>query len=267
MIELQYLASAFNKLFGTDDFEVHLNTNLIPDDTNPKTICTMVALRVPFAIQDVNSETLQLTFTFDLIASDDAIRDKRLALIKDVLGWKSFQITTPDNETYNCDSFLEQQPLGLPRIDTSVTIQQVVVSGTCLVAVSGLGALVSNRINTYIDNTPVKVISSNSQLEKGTDSLLNLSGDSSLVDVREISRGNTAEYTLLYTGSDLDNDFIKYIESGNESDSNRIYTVRRVYPSFEIQNTVKLISGTVIQQAGAYLLYKVNFQKVEVEED
>ncbi|MFQ7034537.1 MAG: hypothetical protein ACLRTQ_01990 [Candidatus Borkfalkia sp.] len=66
---------------------------------------------MPFALGDVDSETLQLTFTFDLTVSDLEIRDRRLALIKEILGWKSFQVKTPAGETYNCDSFLEHSPL------------------------------------------------------------------------------------------------------------------------------------------------------------
>ena len=105
MIELQYLATEFNKLLGTSDFLVYLNTNKTPDDTNPKTICTLVGTRLPFAIADADAETINVTITCDLIVSDTETRDKRLSMIKGILGWQSFQLKTPEGgETYNCDS-------------------------------------------------------------------------------------------------------------------------------------------------------------------
>lgn len=262
MIELQYLATEYNKLLGTSDFLVYLNTNKIPDDTNPKTICTFVGTRLPFAIADADAETLNVTITCDLIVSDTATRDKRLAMIKDILGWISFQIKTPEGETYNCDSFLEQQPPLSPRVDTGVMIQQIVVTGTCLVANAGSGAVVSNRVKTFIDDEEVSIIAATPSLQKGTDDNFNLSGDSTLTELDEISRAVTAEYTVLYRGKTVDKGFIKLIEGGTDA-LNQIYSVRRVYPDFEIEQSMKLTGGSIVHQAGAFLMYRINLQKVE----
>lgn len=265
MIELQYLATEFNRQFGADDFEIHLNSNVKPDDTNPRTICTMTAQRVPFAIQGVDSETLQLTFTFDLLLSDLALRDKRLALIKDMLGWKSFQVQDPEGGVYNVDSFLEQQPADLPRYDTGVVIQQIVVTGTGLVASASLGAVVSNRITTFIDGSPVKVLAANPGISKGSDSIFNLSGESTLTELREISRQPSLQLTLLYTGTSVENTLLRIIEDEEGEELNRLFTVRRVYPAFSTSKEMKLTSGVIIEQAGAYLTYQVTFQKQNEE--
>ena len=262
MIELQYLATEYNKLLGTSDFLVFLNTNKIPDDANPKTICTFVGLRLPFAIADADAETINVTITCDLIVSDTETRDKRLAMIKDILGWKSFQIVTPEGETYNCDSFLEQQPPLSPRVDSGIMIQQIVVTGTCLVANAASGAIVSNRVYTFIDDEELTLVSATPAIQKGTDNNFNLSGDSTLTELDEISRAVTAEYTVLYRGKDVDKAFIKIIE-GETGTLNQIYTVRRVYPGFEIEQAMKLTGGSVIHQAGAYLMYRINLQIVE----
>lgn len=60
---------------------------------------------MPFALGDVDSETLQLTFTFDLTVSDLEIRDRRLALIKEILGWKSFQVKRPQGKRTTAIAF------------------------------------------------------------------------------------------------------------------------------------------------------------------
>ena len=262
MIELQYLATEFNKLLGTSDFLVYLNTNKTPDDTNPKTICTLVGTRLPFAIADADAETINVTITCDLIVSDTETRDRRLAMIKGILGWQSFQIKTPEGETYNCDSFLEQQPPLSPRVDSGVMIQQIVVTGTCLVANASSGTIVSNRVNTFIDDDEITLISASPSLQKGTDDNFNLSGAGTLTEMDEISRAVTAEYTVLYRGKDIDKAFIKIIE-GETASLNQIYTVRRVYPGFEVEKAMKLTGGSIVQQAGAYLFYRINMQQVE----
>lgn len=262
MIELQYLSTEFNKILGTNDFELYLNTSPI-SYSGSKTVCTLVALRMPFALGDVDSETLQLTFTFDLTVSDLEIRDRRLALIKEILGWKSFQVKTPAGETYNCDSFLEQQPAGMPRVDTGAKIQQIVVTGTCLVAVAGLGAVVSNRVRTEINGDLVRVIAANTTLSKATNESYDLTAQNTLTDVREVSRSNIAEYTLLYMGLPADRAFIRLIE-GENGDLNKTFIVRRFYLDFEIEHTMKFLSGSILDQAGSYLIYKVTLQKVEI---
>lgn len=265
MIELQYLATEYNKLLGTSDFAVYLNTNKVPDDTNPKTICTLTALRMPFAISDAKSETINITITCDLIVSDTETRDRRLSMIKDILGWTAFQINTPEGETYNCDSFLEQQPASSPRVDTGVMIQQIVISGTCLVADVSAGAVVSNRVKTFINDEEITIVSASPTLQKGTDDVLELSGNVSLTELYEISRTNSSEYTILFRGSSIDKTFIKIIE-GETDELNQTYTVKRVYPfgpDYTITNTMKLIGGSITQQAGAFLLYRVTLQKVK----
>ena len=262
MIELQYLSTEYNKLLGTDDFLVYLNTNKVPDDANPKTICSFVGTRLPFAIAGADAETLNITITCDLIVSDTDTRDKRLAMIKGILGWQAFQIVTPEGEVYNCDSFLEQQPTLNPRVDSGIMIQQIVVTGTCLVVNSTSGALVCNRIITFIDNDEITVVSATPSMQKGTDDNFNLAGDTSLTELDEISRVVTAQFTILYRGTSTDKAFIKTIE-GETDALNKIYRVRRVYPDFEMTQFMKMTAGSIIQQAGAFLMYTVNLQKVE----
>lgn len=165
MIELQYLATEYNKLLGTSDFLVFMNTNKIPQETD-KTICTLVGTRLPFAISDADAETVNVTITCDLALKNTAVRDRRLSMIKGILGWTSFQIKTPDGETYNCDSFLEQQPPLSPRIDTGDMIQQIVVTGTCLITNIQSGAVVSNRVKTFINDEEITLISGNPTIQR-----------------------------------------------------------------------------------------------------
>ena len=67
---------------------------------------------------------------------------------------------------------------------------------------------------------------------------------------------------MLYRGKAADKTFIKLIE-GETDTLNQIYSVRRVYPDFEIEQSMKLTGGSIVHQAGAYLMYRINLQKVE----
>lgn len=261
MIEMQFLAAAFNKMLGTDDFAVWLHTNINPDRDGDKTTCTLLVQREPFALGNIDAESVRVTLTFDMkIQPDTDVAAARLARIKDILGWQSFQVQTP-NGTYNADSFLEMQQPGFPRIDTGCKIQQFVVSGTALIASSTLGAVVCNRIKTYINDAEVLVVSAQPSLSKGADEVFDLAGTNTMTDTQEISRANTATYTLLYRGSEIDNTLMKLIEGGESDALNTTFSLRRVYPGFEVTHTVKLDSGVITHQAGAFLMYQVNFKK------
>lgn len=267
MIEMQYLAAAFNRLLGTDDFAVWLHTNINPDRDGEKTTCTLLVQREPFALGNIDAESVRVTLTFDLkIQPEPELAAARLAKIKDILGWQSFQIQTPDG-AYNADSFLEMQQPGMPRIDTGCKIQQFTVSGTALIASATLGALVSNRVKTFINDVEVLVVSAQPSLSKGADEVFDLSDGNTMTDMQEISRANTYGFTLLYRGTETDKMFIKLIEGGESDALNTTFALRRIYPDFEMTHTVKLESGLVTQQAGAFLLYQLNFKKQKAAEE
>ena len=91
MIEMQYLAAAFNRLLGTDEFAVWLHTNINPDRDGEKTTCTLLVQREPFALGNIDAESVRVTLTFDLkIQPGPELAAARLAKIKDILGWQSF---------------------------------------------------------------------------------------------------------------------------------------------------------------------------------
>ena len=118
-----------------------------------------------------------------------------------------------------------------------------------------------------MEKSGVLVVSAQPSLSKGTDEVFDLSGSNTMTDTQEISRANTSGYTILYRGSDIDKTLVKLIEGGESDALNTTFTLRRVYPDFEVTHTVKLESGIVTQQAGAFLLYQVNFKKQKTAEE
>jgi len=268
MINLQYVAEAFNKLLGTNDYIVYLDTNFTPQENDTsRTLCVMTASRNPQALGGaIDSETLTLSFAFDIRITDREEAAKRKAGIASILGWRSFQITTPEDEVYDINSWVDLSPAEPARVDEGEFMQILPANGTALVSNHSVGATVSNRIRTYINDEEVTVMSYTSALVKGTDELVDLSDDDYQIEPQEISRTNTADITILYTGSEIDNYFRTLIESGTDSagneQMNKTYEVARSYPDTTITNTMALTEATTIAQAGAYMYYKLTFRKV-----
>lgn len=77
MIDLQYLATAINRIVGANDFAVFLNTNVAPGEDG-RTAVTLSATRVPFGFttEEIDAESLNITLTFDLSASNVSARDQ-----------------------------------------------------------------------------------------------------------------------------------------------------------------------------------------------
>lgn len=86
-----------------------------------------------------------------------------------------------------------------------------------------------------------------------------------MTELREISRQPSLQLTLLYTGTSVENTLLRIIEDEAGEELNRLFTVRRVYPAFSTSKEMKLTSGVIIEQAGAYLTYQVTLQKQNEE--
>lgn len=255
-LQLQYLANWIERFLGAGDFEVSLNQR-IPPNTTDRITTTLQATRVPFGLDNIDVENLNLKLTFDLQLFPERRRYALLQKIQMLLGWQHFQVTDIDSETtYNCDSFLEQQqPFSDPRADTGTFIQQLVVSGTCYVAATNSGAVISNRVVTMLDDEELHVVSCVPSYTKGMDENLRLSTGETRTEAVAVSRGNQIDLTMLYTGTGIENRLIDIFEGGLESEGgiNAVFTYKRIYPHEAYVKKVKLLSGKVIHAAGTLL--------------
>lgn len=265
MIDLHYIAEQYNKMLGTNDYIVYLDTNLTPhEDDTDRTLCVMTASRNPQALGGaIDSETLTLSFAFDIVISKKEQAAKRKAGITQILGWQSFQVHTPEGETYDVDSWLDLIAPDPARVDEGQLKQILSVGGTALVANHETGAIVSNRIKTYVDGEELTVMNYSAALTKGTDELINLSDDSFQIEPCEISQTNTADITALYTGSEIDKFFRNLIENGSSEHINKVYKIARSYPDgVTALKSMKLIEASNTGQAGAYFYYHLSFRNV-----
>lgn len=269
-LQLQYLANWIERFLGTEDFEVSLNQK-IPPNTSDRITTTLQATRVPFGLDNVEVENLNIKLTFDLQLFPTERRYRLMGKIQALLGWQHFEVTDVDSgTTYNCDAFLEQQqPFSDPRVDTGTFIQQLVVSGTCYVATTDSGAIVANRVVTMLDDEEVRVVACVPSYSKGIDENLCLSEGETRSVPMAISRSNQIELTLLYTGTDIENRLVDIFEGEDEGTDgiNTVFSYKRVYPHKAYVKTVKLLSGKVVHTAGTLLQLNAVFEMIGTPAD
>lgn len=264
MINLEYLAYAFNEILGKDKYLVYLFTNAAPVDTQGRNVVSLNVLRVPFGYtnEELDAESLNCTLTFDLPCDQyGKVRDRALAKIEEkLLGRQVFNIRQPDGKTYTVNTFFEMQPPGPPRLDGGI-MQQIVVSGRALVQNAECKALVGNDVKISINGTQLLKVSNSATTQVGTDSNVRLSENITLAETYGITRASTKTIEFLYIGKPIEDVFLQIAEGAN-FDLNEEYEYKAVYPTFELTMPFKLLSVDVTLGLGVYVQYKLTIQQI-----
>ena len=268
MIRLDFLAYKFNEILGLDKYAVFLNSNAFPDDLGDRNVVTMSVLRVPFGFSqdELDAESMTITLTFDLpcdaYGDEVYLRDNALAHIQEkLLGHKQFFVEYGDTH-YEVNTYLEMQPPSNPYVDAGRITQQIVLSGSALVKCTTCGAIVGNDIKVYIDGTQLLKVDRTSAMQVGADNNIPLSEGKVVPEMLAISKVCTKAVSFLYTGKDIENEFIKIAE-GYPFDINKVYTYKAVYGSFSTSVKVKITSVSTQDSTGTFLQYTLNMQIVD----
>jgi hypothetical protein len=268
MIRLDFLASKLNEILGTDKYAVYLNSNAFPDDLGDRNVVTMNVLRIPFGFgqDELDAESLTITLTFDLpcdaYGEELYIRDGALAHIQSrLLGHKSFDVECPNDEWYTVNTYFEQQAPANPYVDSGRITQQIVLSGAALVQNMECQAVVGNNVKVSIDGQDLLKIERTSAVQIGGDNNIPLSEGTNIPELQAISKVGTKAISFLYTGKDIEKEFIKIAE-GFPFDINKIYKYKVSYGSFIIEVPCKLTSVSSQDSTGVFLQYTLNMQIV-----
>ena len=271
MIRLDFLADKFNEILGTDKYAVYLNSNAFPTDLGDRNVVTMNALRVPFGFgqDELDAESLTITLTFDLACDaygeEVFVRDGALAHIQSLLlGHQVFEVQCPDDAIYIVNTYLEQQPPGNPYVDAGRVTQQIVISGAALVQNVSCLAVVGNNVKVYINGEKLLKVERTSVMQVGADNNIPLSEGITLAKMKAISKTCTKAVSFLYTGKEIEKEFLKIAEGFEESDwnINKVYTYKVDYGSFALEVPVKLTSVTTQDSTGVFVQYTLNMQIV-----
>ena len=273
MIDLNYLATAFNRIIGTDKYLIYVFTNAFPEELGNRNAVTMNVTRVPFGFEsdEFNAESMNITFAFDLptnpYGDDLTVRDIALEDIRTkLLGHKQFSVVTPDGDEYYVNCAFEQQPPGNPYADSGRITQQIVVSGTALVQEKKCLAIIGNNVRISIDGEELLKMSRSVSVNVGSDNNIPLSDESTLIETVNISRANTKSISFMYTGKEIEKTFIRIAE-GEPFDVNQVYQYSVTYKGVDgkdivVNTPVKILSVTVQDSLGVFLQYTLNLAVV-----
>lgn len=268
MIDLQRLADKFNEEIGLDKFVVYLNTDVYNEDIGNRNAVIMNVSRMPmgYTQEEFDAESMIVTLTFDLpvdtYGEDLITRDVALFIIADkLLGRRTFTV-----DGYELTCFFEQQPAGNPYPDEGRLTQQISISGTVLVQNTSCGAIVGNDIKTYIDDNQLLKVARSSSMQYGSDNNIPLSESKVQVHLENISKACTKSLTFIYTGKEIEKEFIRIAEGSGSSDINKIYRYKVEYPGgVTVEVPFKILSIAVMDEPGVYLKYSLSVQTVEEE--
>lgn len=276
MIDLNELVFALNEYLGRDKFVLFLGTNGAPDKDEERVVGTVNVGRVPYAFStdQIDAESLNITFTFDLpcgTVADDSKRDLAIATIGEkLIAWKKIQLEYVDGKVYYLNTFFEALPMGQPYVDCGHITQQYVVAGKALIQNSECGAWLGNneRITITLDDDTtgeVLVVDKASSTTISHDTAVDLSAGSYVPSINAIAYTNTVKLTCLYMGTDIDK-FFWDIGEGFIADPNMIITVgmERLLESGEEdyvgEKACKIVSVSNITSAGVFNRYEVVLQ-------
>ncbi|MEG1528742.1 MAG: hypothetical protein RR405_00175 [Clostridia bacterium] len=276
LIDLNALAGYFNSVLGST-FIVKANCLATPID-GPQTVCTLHATRVPFAIADVRSETMNVTFYFRVRWFPEKEREQTILEMKRLLGYQRFGITekmcivddttheecaTPTDKSYNCTSFLEMQPpMGTPQVDSGGKYLDMQITGTILVTDSDGGAVMSNDIVTFAklndtDNPvplPIVYISSNDgfNIEMRVPT-----GKISPIPAPTYSE-NKQTIQALYLAREFDKNLVTGIKNKQQM---HIYLDEVFDTNMTVSRKYTVLSLSLTRSAGAYTQYTMDLQE------
>lgn len=274
LLDLRYLASYYGTLLGSS-YRVELNSLEYPERREGITVVTVQAERVPFAVENVNAETLRVQLNFRLNTKRKAIV---LADIAKLLGSRNFEIETyRENESgeetadkaFTLYSFLDMpSPLNSPEVDTGAIMVTYEVRGTILVTQKGCGATVSNHVDTELtaeegqfEDCKLATLSVTTKLSRTVENRAEI-GETVYLPR---GTGHCVEYTIVALNLQraIERRLYEDIEISAEDGLERYYYLRRTYPDGRVvRKRVLLTSGQILEQAGAFSQFAISLQEV-----
>lgn len=271
MVDLSLLVDKLNEELGYDKFVVFLNTDVYNLDLGDRDAIIVNVARIPmgYTTEEFDAESIELTLTFDVpvdVDGEDLVkRDLAISIIKTkLLGKREYTIVDEDTH-YNATCFFEQLPSGAPYLDEGRVTQQIVVKGQCLLQNANCGAVVGNSVKININGDNLLKVSRTSSTQYGSENNIPLSEDSVQVEVENISRASIKTFTFIYTGKEIEKEFIRIAE-GYPENINKLYSININYgEGLATQSTVKLLSAAILDEPGVYLRYTITMQVVNTE--
>ncbi len=263
-IDIKYIARAFNYALG-EGFLVYEKGGKT-EISDGKTECTITAQRRPFAVNGVDSETMSLTLTFYVDISDKVARSAVISRIVALTGFKTYTFNV-DNKEYSMATYLNYEGGGAPLVDSSRFRQDVTLAGDILVTSVNSGGVFATdnvmfmRLSTDAEKTYIPATEIKTQLCYQSET--STTGNGITPEIIHTAQTSILQITAIFLKRDIDRTLYKWCALAENSIDNYVY-LTRVFADEEIpEKKYKVISGVVIEPAGAFCSYQLNLQEVK----
>lgn len=261
MIRIEDLATMYNELLGDSYFDLAVNTNI--DYMQSKTQAVIYATRRPFAIPNLDAETIELAFEFYINVDNPNTMYDMLNAINNINGLKEGSFDSNDN-TYTYTSFLTfPRPLSAPQADTGSLMQVVQLTGTVFISNSISGIKMGNDVRTYltIDETREEVFVSSSNIANTRESDAPTKLNQNQAQTKAKTQSVIRTLNIYDMRSTFCDNLEKIIEASDSGELNLPVTLERVYPTHTVTVESVITSGTIVENKGAFMTINLTLQK------
>lgn len=266
---MEDLAKVYQNILGDNHYSIDVYSNLKIDGNVVQGI--MKPYRRPFKLQNINAETIEVTFEFYISVRKLQNKLDELATISKICGFRKGTFES-NGKTYTYHSFLDfATPANAPITDFGDYTQVVVVTGTCLVAEPN-GAMVSNDIKTFLTVNP----DTNEEIEGELEVLTYSFGVTKTPESPQMSneifaktfnrsQSYTYSYSIIVLKNAICERLVKAAGNINPFELNEIVKIKNTFPaftnaSFEITNDCVVTNCSLTGQAGAFATIQLTLQ-------
>lgn len=272
---MEDLAKVYQNILGDNHYSIDVYSNLKIDGNVVQGI--MKPYRRPFKLQNINAETIEVTFEFYISVRKLQNKLDELATISKICGFRK-GVFTSNGKSYTYHSFLDfATPANAPVADFGDYTQVVILTGTCLVAEPN-GAMVSNDVKTVLTVNPDTNEEIQGELEVLTYSFGVTKTPESPQMANEIfaktfnkSQSYTYSYTIIVLKNAICERLVKAARNIHPFGLNEIVKIKDSFPvftneKFDIINDCVVTSCSLIGQAGAFATIQLTLQDaIDVE--
>lgn len=258
---MEDLAKVYQNILGDNHYSIDVYSNLKIDGNVVQGI--MKPYRRPFKLQNINAETIEVTFEFYISVRKVQNKLDELATISKICGFRKGTFES-NGKTYTYHSFLDfASPANSPIANFGDYTQVVVVTGTCLVAEPN-GAMVSNDIRTTLTINPDTANELSGELEVLTYSF----GPTNSPESPQMANSIVAQtfnktqsynytYTILVLKNAISERLIKAARNIQPFGLNENVRIKDTFPAFtdepfEVENNCVVVECAFVGQAGAF---------------
>ena len=271
LVRIEDIVKAYQDFLG-NEFKVCLEKSLNVEENRVPII--LYVTRMPYKINNIDSETLQIGISSYVECENETNYLEQIKRISKIIGFNVISFTS-QKRTYKMYSYIDfSRPLTDPVVDSGKFMQQLNLSGTCLV--QGVnGALIGNEVTTKLVFNPLandgSLIEGQIQVLDSTTQLVKVAESAQMANelvAKGINRSqlHSYSYTILILKNKICERIFKGIKGIEPFALNERVDLKESYPamtddSFSLIKNCVLTDAQLAINAGSFVTATITLQE------